>query len=88
MKTFKTGLFGAFLLLTAGLSAHAIITGDNTTAESDPSGTTGFSWDYVYNYKNSSSVAVDPYWILTAAHVADDGGAGTLTIGATTYAQQ
>lgn len=88
MKAIKTAFVSAFLLLALGLSAHAIITGDNTTAETDPSGTTGLNWDYVYNYKNSSSVAVDPYWILTASHVADDGGDGALTIDSTTYTQQ
>lgn len=88
MKNTKKVLSGSLFLLAAVFSAHAIITGDNTTAESDPSGTTGLNWDYVYNYKNSSSVAVDPYWILTAAHVADDGGDGALTIDSTAYTQQ
>lgn len=58
---------------------------DYATAEQAPS---GLNWDYVYNYKNSSAVAVDAYWILTAAHVADDGGSGSLTIDSTTYTQQ
>jgi hypothetical protein len=80
------------VLLLAGLllpfAGQAIITANNTTAETDPSGVNGLDWDYVYNYKNCSSVAVDPYWILTAAHVADDTGTGSLTIGSTTYYQQ
>jgi hypothetical protein len=75
------------LAILAG-SAQAIITGDDSLAGTDPLSSTGLSWDYVYNYKNSSSVAVDPYWILTAAHVANDGGSGNLTLGATTYYQQ
>ena len=70
------------------LIGNAIITADNTMAETNPFGSTGLNWDYVYNYKNSSSVAVDPYWVLTAAHVADDAPSGNLTIGATTYVQQ
>jgi hypothetical protein len=75
---------GILLALLPGIG-QAIITGDNSAAEAAPS---GLDWDYVYNYKNSSSVAVAPYWILTAAHVADDGPAGNLTIGETTYYQQ
>ena len=45
-------------------------------------------WSYVYNYKGSSAVAVDSHWLLTAAHVADDGGDGLLTINGTNYYQQ
>lgn len=85
MKGLKHILFSVFFL---PIAVQAIITGDNSTASTDPSGINGLNWDYVYNYKNSSSVAVDPYWILTAAHVADDGPSGNLTIGATTYIQQ
>jgi hypothetical protein len=33
-------------------------------------------------------VAVDHYWLLTAAHVADDGGLGNLNIAGETYTQQ
>jgi len=71
--------------LSIPVFGFSIVTGDNSAAEQAPS---GLNWDYVYNYKNSSAVAVNPYWILTAAHVADDGGTGALTIGATTYYQQ
>jgi len=65
--------------------AQAIVVSDYTTAEQAPS---GLDWSYVYHYKNSSSVAVAQYWILTAAHVADDGGTGALSIDGTTYNQQ
>lgn len=70
------------ILLVLPLVGNAIITADNTTAETDPFATQGFDWDYIYNYKNASSVAVDSYWILTAGHV---GGDNDLTIGTTTY---
>ena len=76
------------MVMILPLVGSALITADNTTAETDPYGATGFNWDYVYNYKNSSSVAVDDYWLLTAAHVADDGGTGSLSINGDTYTQQ
>jgi hypothetical protein len=85
MKTSRIVLLVYFL---TGLAARAIITGDNSIAETDPSGINGLNWNDVYNYKNSSAVAVDPYWILTAAHVADDPPGGNLMIGSTTYYQQ
>ena len=47
-----------------------------------------FNWDYIYKYKNASSVAVDHYWILTALHVADDAPSGDLLIDGETYTQQ
>lgn len=75
----------ALTCLLVPAAGFSIITASNSMAEQSPA---GFNWDYVYNYKNCSSVAVDPYWILTAAHVADDAGSGSLTIGATTYNQQ
>ena len=67
------------------MQASAIVVEDYTVAEAAPS---GLDWSFVYNYKNSSSVAVDAYWILTAKHVADDGGTGSLTIDGTVYTQQ
>ena len=66
-------------------SGRAIVTATNSTAELAPP---GLNWDYVYNYKNASAVAVDPFWILTAGHVADDAGDGSLIIDSTTYTQQ
>lgn len=80
----------AFLLM-AGISP-AIVVQDYSVAESAPtneaSGSWDLDWSYVYNYKNSSSCAVGEYWILTAAHVADDPPSGTLTIGGTSYYEQ
>ncbi|NOU35424.1 MAG: trypsin-like peptidase domain-containing protein [Kiritimatiellaceae bacterium] len=67
------------------LTGFPIVTANNGMAEQAPP---GLNWDYVYNYKSCSSVAVNPYWILTAAHVADDAGDGSLTIGSTKYYQQ
>lgn len=62
-------------------------TGTRATQEANPmgesSGTWNLDWSNVYKYNDSSSVAVDSHWILTAAHVADDGT--TLTIGGSTY---
>lgn len=75
-------LVAFFLLPFAG---QAIITANNTIAETNPFALTGFNWDYVYNYRGCSAVAVDPYWIITAAHV---GGGSNLTINSTTYFQQ
>ena len=70
-------------------SARAIAVADNAAAEADPA-LKGYSldWDYIYEYKSSSSAAVDHYWILTAAHVADDGGSGALTIDGEIFTQQ
>jgi|GEM_PF-2732073 len=47
-----------------------------------------FDWNHVYKYKGASATAVDHYWILTAAHVADDTPSGNLTIDGETYTQQ
>ncbi len=69
-------------LLMAGCSAMAIITANDGVAETAPS---GFNWDYVYAHPDGSCVAIAPNWILTAGHVADYGGSGTLTISNTTY---
>ena len=80
----KTRLISLLFLLAAG-SSPAIVVSDYSVATNAPS---GLNWDYVYNYKNSSSVAVGSYWLLTAAHVADDGGTGQLTINGTNCYQQ
>ena len=76
--------------LTARVQAVALA--DLPAGEQSPSNETffgsSFNWDYVYNYKGSSASAVDHYWILTAAHVADDGGTGSLIIDGETYMQQ
>ena len=64
--------------------ALAIITTNNTAAEQQP---VSFNWDYVCKFNGSSAVAVDPYWLLTAAHVADDAGNSSVTINGQTYNQ-
>ena len=81
-------LWAGALFGTAG-HAYAIAVEDLPTSEAPPTneGYT-FNWDHIYNYKGSSATAVDHYWILTAAHVADDGGTGNLTINGETYIQQ
>jgi hypothetical protein len=65
--------------------ASAIVVQDYTTAEAPPP---GLDWSYVYNYKGSSAVAVGANWLLTARHVADDGGNGSVSIDGTLYIQQ
>ena len=78
MNRFLTALF---LLGAIGLSlpkAEAIAVADYSSAEQSPAAAqapyNSFNWDFVYNYRTSSAVAVDHYWLLTAAHVADDFG--------------
>ena len=60
---------------------------EQATQEANPNmeGSYDLDWSYVYNYKSSSAVAIDPYWIITAEHVADDPGTGILNIGGETY---
>jgi hypothetical protein len=78
--------------MVEGGEAMAIAVADYTVAEAAASNTTfgaDFNWDYIYQYQYASSVAVDHYWILTAAHVADDGFSTTnLTINGELYTQQ
>ena len=72
------------------VEVKAIATADVTTSESNPTNQASYSdfnWDYAYRYKTSSAVAVSDYWIMTAAHVADDPGSGALTINGNTFAQ-
>ncbi|RKX39292.1 MAG: hypothetical protein DRP64_14455, partial [Verrucomicrobia bacterium] len=80
-------LFG--LLFGACVDVQAIAVDDYSVAETNPA-VAGYSldWDYIYKYKNASSVAVDHYWILTAAHVGDDGGTGSLVVDGEAYTQQ
>jgi len=76
--------------MSCNFFAGAIAVDDPVTAEANPTNVgayADFNWDYVYRYKGSSSVAVDSHWLLTAAHVADDGGSGALSIGGETYTQ-
>ena len=76
--------------LLSCIEVEAIATADVMTSESNPSNVSAyadFNWDFVYNYKGSSAVAVDDHWLITAAHVADDGGSGALTINGEVYTQ-
>ena len=54
----------------------------------ESSGNWDLDWSGVYNYKGSSAVAIDSHWLLTAAHVADDGGTGVFTVEGTIYTPQ
>jgi hypothetical protein len=82
-------LFSALVFIT--LKSYAIVTDDLATSESDP-GTiaaySAFDWTGIYRHPDGSGVAVDQYWLLTAAHAADYGGNGAITAGSTTYLQQ
>ncbi len=84
-------MYKIIFLYFAGLvaSASAIVVQDYTAAETAPS---GLDWSHVYNYNGSSAVAVGGGWLLTAAHVADDGPQPpdpySLSIGGTVYNQQ
>jgi len=73
-----------FYMFGMTVSAAAIVVQDNASAQNAPS---GLDWSHVYNYKGSSGVAVGGNWLLTAAHVADDGGTGTLSVGGNDYLQ-
>ena len=90
MHSLVTKLSVAIFLL-AGMveGVLALAVDDYWVAEANPNAA-GYTldWGYIYKYKNSSSVAVDPYWILTAAHVADDGASGNLIIGGETNTQK
>lgn len=88
-RIFKSTWILAGLVAGTLPDAAAIAVADLPTSVVSPTNAGyAFNWDYVYKYKNASSVAVDWYWILTAAHVADDGGTGSLVIGGQTYTQQ
>lgn len=89
MRTLGYACFVCWLMVS---SATAIIVDDYDIAEAPPQDLGDSEWDldwrFVYKYKNSSAVAVAPYWLLTAAHVADDAGTGTVIIDGTNYIQQ
>lgn len=78
--------FAFFILLTPCI-CNALVAPDGAMALTDPSGDIGLNWDYVLKFNNSSAVAIDPYWLLTVAHVADDAPHSSVVIGATTYNQ-
>lgn len=67
---------------------HAIATADDAVSIDAPANH-GYAldWNYIYKYKNCSAVAVDPFWLLTAGHVADDAPSGDLLVNGETYTQ-
>ena len=69
-------------------SSSAIIVANDSVATNPPTGIWDLNWNYVYKYKNCSAVAVGSHWLLTAAHVADDAGDGTISVNGTNYYQQ
>ena len=82
--------YGLSLLILVSFCrpSSAIVVADYGVATNTPSGAWDLNWDYVYNYKSSSAVAVGSHWLLTAAHVGDDGGAGTVVVNGVNYYQQ
>jgi len=78
-----------FFFLGLVVQTSAIVVQDYSAAEAAPS-SSGYDldWGYVYNYKESSAVAVGGGWLLTAKHVADDPGTGALSVDGTDYLQQ
>ena len=84
-------LVSVCVVLLVGMPSWAVPvkTASEAIQEANPqdetSGDYDMDWSFVYNYKGSSGVAIDAYWILTAEHVADDGGTGNLSIGGETY---
>lgn len=89
MRRSVPGFLIAGLLFGARVKTCAIATADDTISAQNPTNY-GYSldWNYIYKYKGSSSVAVDHYWILTAAHVADDASNGNLMVDGETYNQR
>jgi hypothetical protein len=75
-------------LLILSCPAGAIVTKNYLTSQDPPTGEWDFNWEYLYNYKNCSSVAISPYWLLTASHVADDYSSWDMTLGDVTYTEQ
>jgi hypothetical protein len=80
----KKVVFFAVCCVLPLLEGFAIITTNNISAGQAP---VGFDWNYVVNFNGSSSVAIDPYWLLTAAHVADDFGNTSVMVNGQTYNQ-
>ena len=84
MRSFSQIAFAVLLAAGFVLPASAIVVANYTVATNAPSnevsGTWDMDWNNVYNYKTSSGVAVGSHWLLTAAHVANDGFSSTLCI--------
>ena len=81
-----SNIFITLLLISS--SARAIVVADYVTATNTPIGIWNVNWNYVYNYKVGSAVAVGSHWLLTAAHLADDAGVGTISVNGTNYYQR
>lgn len=90
MRRLLSYLIWAALLFGICADVHAVAVPNYSIAETNPAvNSYSLDWDYIYRYKSCSSVAVDHYWILTAAHVADDLNSNTdIVINNETYAQQ
>lgn len=79
-----------FLLLAGWITSAPAIVVQNYTASEAPPSSSGYDLDlsYIYNYKGSTAVAVGSHWLLTARHVANDAGSGSLSIDGQLYIQQ
>ncbi len=88
MLTTRLSIVIVFTSALFATPAVALVTDDTAGSEVDPAGTVGLNWDYVYNYKGCSAVAVDTHWLVTTAHVADDEPGWSRDIGGTTYTEQ
>ncbi len=78
----------AFLGISTRVLAIATAN-DGVSAESPIDHGYGVDWRHVFRYKNATAVAVDHYWLLTAAHVADDATSATnLLVDGETYVQR
>lgn len=86
----KYTLYLFITYLCMPMIAIAIAVSDLPISEASPANIAAYSdfnWDHVYNYKNSSAVAVHDNWLITAAHVADDGADGSLIVQGEVYTQ-
>ena len=86
----KYTLYLFITYLCMPMIAIAIAVSDLPVSEASPANIAAYSdfnWDHVYNYKNSSAVAVHDNWLITAAHVADDGPDSSLIIQGEVYTQ-
>ena len=86
----KYTLYLFITYLCMPMIAIAIAVSDLPVSEASPANIVAYSdfnWDHVYNYKNSSGVVVHDNWLITAAHVADDGADSSLIIQGEVYTQ-
>ncbi|MCP4375882.1 MAG: PEP-CTERM sorting domain-containing protein, partial [bacterium] len=90
-RSLFTCLFVAVSIFAVASPVFGVIPGQTSDLASQTGQWGGMNWDYVYNWAGSSAVAVDDYWMLTVAHVADDPGGivgSTIVIDSTTYTLQ